>query len=116
MDYTAETVVVRRRGEMKKRLAIVSAMLIAVAACVALAASYSSQAAKPSIESMYHMWLGPNGLPLSPRKQRGLLFQFCTTNFVSALRMLCICVCVCVCVCVCLVRWFECCAAAAECA
>jgi hypothetical protein len=28
---------------------------------------------------MYHMWLGPNGLPLSPRKQRGLLFQFCTT-------------------------------------
>merc|ERR1711966_158327 len=36
---------------------------------------------------MYHMWLGPNGLPLSPRKQRGLLFQFCTTNFVTEAEM-----------------------------
>ena len=32
-------------------------------------------------------WLGPNGLPLSPRKQRGLLFQFCTTNFVTEAEM-----------------------------
>ena len=32
-------------------------------------------------------WLGPNGLPVSPRKQRGLLFQFCTTNFVTEAEM-----------------------------
>jgi hypothetical protein len=33
------------------------------------------------------MWLGPNGLPVSPRKQRALLFQFCTTNFVTEAEM-----------------------------
>ena len=74
----------RRAAEGRKRLALAAAVLLAVAACAAVAVSYSSQAAaEPSIESMYHMWLGPNGLPLSPRKQRALLFQFCTTNFVS---------------------------------
>lgn len=36
---------------------------------------------------MYHMWLGSNGLPVSPRKQRALLFQFCTTNFVTEEEM-----------------------------
>lgn len=36
---------------------------------------------------MYHMWLGSNGLPVSPRKQRQLLFQFCTTNFVTEEEM-----------------------------
>jgi len=46
-----------------------------------------SGSSKPSVESMYHMWLGPNGLPVSPRKQRGLLFQFCTTNFVTEAEM-----------------------------
>merc|ERR1719478_1077154 len=55
----------------------------AVVLAVALTMSSSSAASEPSVESMYHMWLGPNGLPLSPRKQRGLLFQFCTTNFVT---------------------------------
>merc|ERR1719183_1469640 len=86
-QYTAETVVVRRPGEMKKRLAVVSAVLLIAAACVAIAASYGSRTEAPSVESMYHMWLGPNGLPLSPRKQRGLLFQFCTTNFVTEAEM-----------------------------
>lgn len=80
----SQVVQVRRAAESRKRLAVVSAVLLAVAACAAIAVSYNAQAAsQPSIESMYHMWLGPNGLPLSPRKQRALLFQFCTTNFVS---------------------------------
>jgi len=79
----AETVVVRRTGEMNKRVAVAAALLLAVVACAAIAMSYSTQPVQPNVESMYHMWLGPNGLPLSPRKQRGLLFQFCTTNFVS---------------------------------
>ena len=79
-DSAAEIAVVRRAGEMKRRLALAAATLVAVVACAAIVASYASQQpAEPSIESMYHMWLGPNGLPLSPRKQRGLLFQFCTT-------------------------------------
>ena len=39
------------------------------------------------VESMYHMWLGPNGLPISPRKQRGKLFEFCTTHFVTEAEM-----------------------------
>jgi hypothetical protein len=78
---TPPTLVVRRVGDARKRLALAAAALMAVAACAAGVASYSTQAtaAGPSVESMYHMWLGPNGLPLSPRKQRGLLFQFCTT-------------------------------------
>merc|ERR1719478_1189121 len=59
----------------------------AVVLAVALTMSSSSAASEPSVESMYHMWLGPNGLPLSPRKQRGLLFQFCTTNFVTEAEM-----------------------------
>ena len=33
------------------------------------------------------MWLGPNGLPISPRKQRGKLFEFCTTHFVTEAEM-----------------------------
>jgi hypothetical protein len=80
--YTSPpTVVVRRAGDARRRLALAAAALMAVVACAAGVASYSTQAtaAGPSVESMYHMWLGPNGLPLSPRKQRGLLFQFCTT-------------------------------------
>ncbi len=79
--YTAETVVVRRAGDARRRIALAAAAIMAVAACAAGVASYSTQAAaaEPSVESMYHMWLGPNGLPLSPRKQRALLFQFCTT-------------------------------------
>jgi hypothetical protein len=36
---------------------------------------------------MYHMWLGPNGLPISPRKQRAKLFEFCTTHFVTEAEM-----------------------------
>jgi hypothetical protein len=40
-----------------------------------------------NVASMYHMWLGSNGLPVSPRKQRQLLFQFCTTNFVTEEEM-----------------------------
>lgn len=36
---------------------------------------------------MFHMWLGPNGLPLSPRKQKAMLFQFCTSNFVTEAEM-----------------------------
>ena len=79
-----EAVVVRRKGEMKRRVMILAATVMAVAACAVVVSSYkSNEAAAPNVESMYHMWLGPNGLPLSPRKQRGLLFQFCTTNFVS---------------------------------
>ena len=80
-DYTAETVVVRKAGDARRRLVLASAAIMAVAACAAGVASYSTKAAaaEPSVESMYHMWLGPNGLPLSPRKQRALLFQFCTT-------------------------------------
>ena len=79
-----EAVVVRRKGEMKRRVMILAATVMVVAACAVVVSSYkSSEAAAPNVESMYHMWLGPNGLPLSPRKQRGLLFQFCTTNFVS---------------------------------
>ena len=75
------------RGQGRRRgLAAASAVLIAIAAIAALTASHRS-ATKPSVESMYHMWLGPNGLPLSPRKQRGLLFQFCTTNFVTEAEM-----------------------------
>ena len=49
--------------------------------------SSGSGSSKPTVESMYHMWLGPNGLPVSPRKQRALLFQFCTTNFVTEAEM-----------------------------
>ena len=74
--YTSPpTVVVRRAGDARRRLALAAAALMAVVACAAGVASYSTQAtaAGPSVESMYHMWLGPNGLPLSPRKQRGLL-------------------------------------------
>ena len=90
-QYAAETVVVRRAGEMRKRVALVTSALLAVAACAAIVASYASEkAAEPSIESMYHMWLGPNGLPLSPRKQRGLLFQFCTTVQVYSAEFPCI--------------------------
>ena len=33
------------------------------------------------------MWLGPNGLPISPRKQRAKLFEFCTTHFVTEAEM-----------------------------
>lgn len=90
-----QVVQVRRAAEGRKRLAVAAAVMLAVAACAAVAVSYSAQgAAEPSIESMYHMWLGPNGLPLSPRKQRALLFQFCTTNFVScALRLPLACCC-----------------------
>ena len=55
-QYTAETVVVRRPGEMKKRLAVVSGVLLVAAACVAIAASYGSRTEAPSVESMYHMW------------------------------------------------------------
>ena len=36
---------------------------------------------------MFHQWLGPNGLPLSPRKQKAMLFQFCTSNFVTEAEM-----------------------------
>jgi len=83
-----QVVQVRRAAEGRKRLAVAAAVMLAVAACAAVAVSYSAQgAAEPSIESMYHMWLGPNGLPLSPRKQRALLFQFCTTNFVTEAEM-----------------------------
>ncbi|EKX54049.1 hypothetical protein GUITHDRAFT_150134, partial [Guillardia theta CCMP2712] len=60
------------------------------AACsVALMCLYAfgGNSNKPQVDSMYHMWLGSNGLPLSPRKQRGLLFQFCTTNFVTEAEM-----------------------------
>merc|ERR1719352_1807538 len=75
------------RGQGRRRgLATASAVLIAIAAIAALTASYRA-ASEPSVESMYHMWLGPNGLPLSPRKQRGLLFQFFTTNFVTEAEM-----------------------------
>lgn len=49
--------------------------------------SSGGAASEPTVESMYHMWLGPNGLPVSPRKQRALLFQFCTTNFVTEAEM-----------------------------
>ena len=69
------------------RRAAVLAAGCAVVLAVALTMSSSSAASEPSVESMYHMWLGPNGLPLSPRKQRGLLFQFCTTNFVTEAEM-----------------------------
>ena len=40
-----------------------------------------------AVESMYHMWLGSNGLPISPRKQRAKLFEFCTTHFVTEAEM-----------------------------
>merc|ERR1719478_832844 len=69
------------------RRAAVLAAGCAVVLAVALTMSSPSAASEPSVESMYHMWLGPNGLPLSPRKQRGLLFQFCTTNFVTEAEM-----------------------------
>merc|ERR1719478_947850 len=68
------------------RAAVLAAGGAVVLAVALTMASYRS-ATKPSVESMYHMWLGPNGLPLSPRKQRGLLFQFCTTNFVTEAEM-----------------------------
>jgi len=67
------------------------AAVLASGCCVvlvcALVMGSNSGSSKPDVESMYHMWLGSNGLPVSPRKQRGLLFQFCTTNFVTEAEM-----------------------------
>ena len=69
-----------------RQAAVLASGLLAVVVC-ALVMGSSGDSSKPSVESMYHMWLGPNGLPVSPRKQRGLLFQFCTTNFVTEAEM-----------------------------
>jgi hypothetical protein len=48
-------------------------VLAVAATCLVVMGAGSSSA--PVESSMYHLWLGPNGLPESPRKQRGLLFQ-----------------------------------------
>mmetsp|Transcript_20265 Transcript_20265/g.31675 ORF Transcript_20265/g.31675 Transcript_20265/m.31675 type:complete len:133 (-) Transcript_20265:213-611(-) len=70
------------------RIAALCALGCAAVICCVYAITGDSQAsAAPVSESMFHMWLGSNGLPLSPRKQRSLLFQFCTTNFVTEAEM-----------------------------
>jgi len=73
----------------RQRWLRVSLSVLSAACAVALVCAYASggDANKPQVDSMYHMWLGSNGLPLSPRKQRALLFQFCTTNFVTEAEM-----------------------------
>lgn len=66
------------------RIVALAAAACAIVATCLVAANAGS---KPVEAGMYHFWLGPNGLPESPRKQRGLLFQFCTTNFVTEAEM-----------------------------
>eukprot|EP00292_Cryptomonas_paramecium_P015242 CAMPEP_0113666096 /NCGR_PEP_ID=MMETSP0038_2-20120614/2677_1 /TAXON_ID=2898 /ORGANISM="Cryptomonas paramecium" /LENGTH=131 /DNA_ID=CAMNT_0000581535 /DNA_START=69 /DNA_END=460 /DNA_ORIENTATION=- /assembly_acc=CAM_ASM_000170 len=63
---------------------------IAVVTCCVITFStreYLSQSSRQDELSMYHMWLGSNGLPVSPRKQRAKLFEFCTTHFVTEAEM-----------------------------
>mmetsp|Transcript_12927 Transcript_12927/g.20303 ORF Transcript_12927/g.20303 Transcript_12927/m.20303 type:complete len:249 (-) Transcript_12927:61-807(-) len=78
-----------RRREVMGKAAIVAAVagVCLLASCIAVIGWQQQQQSAPDVESMYHMWLGSNGLPLSPRKQRSLLFQFCTTNFVTEAEM-----------------------------
>mmetsp|Transcript_20667 Transcript_20667/g.69108 ORF Transcript_20667/g.69108 Transcript_20667/m.69108 type:complete len:174 (+) Transcript_20667:212-733(+) len=85
-----ETLYVDRRPNASTRrnltISVVTGMIVVVS-CVVLLRGNARASQAPDVASMYHMWLAPNGLPLSPRKQRALLFQFCTTNFVTEAEM-----------------------------
>jgi len=66
-------------------LLLVSSVCVVLAGVIYVGGTQSSK--ERDVESMYHMWLGPNGLPISPRKQRAKLFEFCTTHFVTEAEM-----------------------------
>jgi hypothetical protein len=70
---------------MGRIILLVSSVCVVLAGVVYVAGTQGTQ--KRDVESMYHMWLGPNGLPISPRKQRAKLFEFCTTHFVTEAEM-----------------------------
>jgi hypothetical protein len=84
-EYSAVVSSERRGRSYGRALALAASVLAVAATCLVAMGAGSSSA--PVESSMYHLWLGPNGLPESPRKQRGLLFQFCTTNFVTEAEM-----------------------------
>ena len=83
-EYSAVVAPERRERSSWRIVAVAAAACAIVATCLL---ATNAGGSKPVEAGMYHFWLGANGLPESPRKQRGLLFQFCTTNFVTEAEM-----------------------------